>query len=121
MELNASAEEISRLQRCINDLVSLLALPTVWIGSEPCRILEILLDSLRPMLCADFICVRVIDPVSNAPVQVMRVAPSCELEPHEIREMLSDWLEGDGQKRLPPTRKRFGDKGVTILAVPLQL
>jgi len=121
MELNASAEEISRLQLCINDLVSLLALPAVWSGSEPSRILEILLDSLRPMLSLDFICGRVRDPLSNAPVEIMRFAPSCDLEPHEIREMLSDWFESDGQKWLSATRKRFGDKAITIFPVPLEL
>jgi hypothetical protein len=87
------AVEITRLQRCINDLVSLLALPAVWSGSEPSRILETLLDSLLPMLSLDFICGRVKDPVSNTPVEVMRVAASCDLKPHEIRELLSDWLE----------------------------
>jgi PAS domain S-box-containing protein len=121
MELNASAEEISRLQRCINDLVSLLALPAVWSGSEPSRILEILFDSLLPTLSLDFICGRLQDPVSNAPVEVMRVARSCDLEPHEIREMLSDWFEGDGQKRPPATRKQFGDHGIAIFPVELEL
>ena len=121
MELHASAEEISRLQRCINDLVSLLGLPAVWRGSAPSRILEILLDLLRPMLSLDFICGRVRDPVSNAPVEVMRFAPSCDLEPHEIHEMLSDWFEGDGQKWLSATRRRLGDKAITIFPVPLEL
>ena len=70
LELKASAEEISRLQRCINDLVSLLALPAVWSGSEPSRIFEILLDALLPMVYLDVICGRVEDPVSNAPIEV---------------------------------------------------
>ena len=34
------AEEIKRLRRCINDLVSVLALPATWTGSEPSRIVE---------------------------------------------------------------------------------
>jgi PAS domain S-box-containing protein len=121
MELNASVEEISRLNRCINDLVSLLALPAIWSGREPSRILEILLDSLLPMHSLDFIFACVKDPISNTPVEVMRVAPSCDLSPHEIREMLRDWLEGDGQKWLSTTPKRFGDKGITIFPVPLEV
>src|SRR5215472_15747720 len=112
LELNASAEETSRLQRCINDLVSWLALPTVWSGSEPSRILEILLDALLPMVDLDFICGRVRDPVSNAPIEVIRVAPSCNLTPDEISEVLSDWFEGDGQNSLAPTRTRFDYKGI---------
>jgi PAS domain S-box-containing protein len=121
MELNGSAEEIIRLQRCINDLVSLLALPVVWSGSEPSRILEILFDSLLPTLSLDFICGRLQDPISNTPIEVMRVARSCDLEPHEIREMLSDWFERDGQKRLPVTRNQFGDQRIAIFPVELEL
>lgn len=121
MEFNASAEEISSLQRCINDLVSLLALPAVWSGKEPSRILEILLDSLLPMHSLDFIFGCVKDPISNTPVEVMRVAPSCDLNPHEIRAMLRDCLEGVGQKWLPTKPKRFGDKGITIFPVPLEV
>jgi hypothetical protein len=49
LDLNTSAEEISRIQRCISDLISLLALPAVWSGREPSRILEILLDALLLM------------------------------------------------------------------------
>ncbi len=72
MELNASDEEISRLQRCINDLVSLLALPTVRRGSEQSRMLESLFDALLPMLSLDFICGRLQDAISNTPVAVLR-------------------------------------------------
>jgi len=121
MELTASAEEISRLQRCVNDLVSLLALPAVWSGSAPSRILEIVLDALLPMLSLDFICGRVTEPISNTPVEVMRLAPSCDLNPHELREMLGGWFEGNGQKLLPTTPKRFEDKGITIFPVPLEV
>jgi len=121
LELNASAEEINRLQHCINDLVSLLGLPAVWSGSEPSRILEILLDALLPMLCLDFISGRVKYAVTHTPIGVIRVARSCKLKPHEIREMLNAWFEADGQKSLPATRKRFGDKGIAIFPVPLNV
>ncbi len=120
LELNDSAEEANRLQRCINDLVALLALPAVWSGSEPSRILEILLDALLPMVALDLICARVTPPVVNAPVEVIRVAPPCDLKPHEIRQMLSDGIDGDGQKSLQSTRKRFADKGISIFPVPLE-
>jgi PAS domain S-box-containing protein len=121
MELNASAEEISRLQRCINNLLSLLALPTAWSGSEPSRILESLFDALLPLLSLDFISGRLQDPVSNTPVAVLRLARSCDLEPHEIHQGLSDCFEGDGQKCLSVTRKQFGDKSIAVLPVPLEL
>ena len=55
------ALEIKRLQRCINDLVSLLALPAVWSGSETSQIGQILLDALLRMLNLDLIYARMND------------------------------------------------------------
>ena len=48
------AQEIKRLQRYINDLVSLLALPAIWRGTDPSQIVEMLLDVLlRSLASAD--------------------------------------------------------------------
>ena len=44
------AEEIKRLRRCINDLVSVLSLPAAWTGSEASRIVGNLLEALVNML-----------------------------------------------------------------------
>ncbi len=54
-----AASELRRLQRCMNDLVSVLALPAVWSVSEPSRILETFLDALLAMLDLDFLYARV--------------------------------------------------------------
>jgi hypothetical protein len=48
--------EIKRLQHCINDLVSLLALPAIWSGNQPSQILEMLIEALLGMLSLDFVC-----------------------------------------------------------------
>ena len=81
-----AGEQIKRLQRCINDLVSVLALPAMWSGGEPAQIVDSLLDALLGMLQLDFVYVRVNDPVGGAPIEVARVAPSQNLmpQPHEI-------------------------------------
>jgi hypothetical protein len=52
------ATEIRRLQRCMNHLVSVLALPAVWSVSEPTRILDTFLDALLAMLDLDFLYAR---------------------------------------------------------------
>ena len=39
-------EESRRLQRCINDLIGLLALPAVWGDSDPSRIVRTSIDAL---------------------------------------------------------------------------
>jgi hypothetical protein len=45
-QIEDPALEIKRLQRCMNDLVSLLALPAIWRGSGPSQIVQTLLDVL---------------------------------------------------------------------------
>ena len=119
LQLNTSAEEVSRLQRCNNDLVALLGLPAVWSGSEPLQIVEILLDVLLRMLRLDFICARVKNPVADTPIEVARVASSCTLNAKEIPDILSDWFKGDSHESLASMRNRFGDKHISILPVPL--
>jgi len=48
-------EEIKRLQRCVNDLVSILALPAMWTGGDPAHICQTLIDSLASILTLDFV------------------------------------------------------------------
>ena len=52
------SEGIRRLQGCINDLVSLLALPAMWRGRGPPQVVDTLLDALLSMLRLDFAYVR---------------------------------------------------------------
>ena len=52
-------EEIKDLRRCLNDLVSVLALPAMWSGREPSHVVHTLLDSLLGMLHLDFVYARV--------------------------------------------------------------
>ena len=63
MQPEHPAEEIKRLQRCINDLVSVLALPAIWSGGDPSQIARTLLDVLLGMLHLDLVYVRLNDPV----------------------------------------------------------
>jgi len=119
LQLNASAEDINRLQGCIDDLVALLALPAVWSGREPAEIVETLLDVLLRMLRMDLIYARVKDPVAEAPIEAIRVAPSCILSQHEISVMLRDWFDGHGQESVASARNRLGDKDISIMPVPL--
>ena len=115
------AQEIKRLQRCINDLVSLLALPAIWSGNEPSQIVQILLDALLRMLNLDFICARLKDPIDAGLLEILRVSDSCKLRipPQDISRALNRWF--DGQKSLPAIRHRLGDEDISIFPVPLGL
>jgi PAS domain S-box-containing protein len=116
-----SAEDIKRLQRCINDLISLLALPAIWSGNEPTQIVHMLLDALLRMLRLDFAYARLKDPVTRAPLEILRVADSCKLKvpPQNIGEMLSKWLEREENISLPPAQNRFEEEDTSIFPVPL--
>ena len=120
-QVKDSAQEVKRLQRCINDLVSLLALPAVWSGNEPSQIVQILLDTLLRMLDLDFICARLKDPIDAGLLEILRVSDSCKLRipQQDIMRALNRWFGVDGQKSLPAIRHRFGDQDISIFPVPL--
>ena len=120
VQLEDPRQEIKRLERCINNLVSLFALPAVWGVSEPSQMVQVLCDALLPMLSLDFVYARLEQPFA-APAEVLRIADWCQLklQAQDVREMLSDWLGGDEQKSLSPVRNRFGEMDISIFPVPL--
>jgi signal transduction histidine kinase len=120
-QLEHPAEEIKRLQRCMNDLLSVLALPAMWSGAEPAQIVSTLLDALIGMLRLDLVYVRLKDPMGDAPIEMVRLAQSRELttRPQDIGEMLNHWLGDDPQKWPPLVRNRIGDEDISI--APLRL
>ena len=95
MQLEEPGEAIKRLQRCINDVVSLLALPAIWSGGDPSRIARTLLDVLASMLHLDLVYVRLNDPSGEAPIEMVRVGQSQTrmLRPEQIGADIGRWLE----------------------------
>jgi PAS domain S-box-containing protein len=121
VQIEHPADEIKRLQRCMNDLVSLLALPAMWSGSKPCDIVHTLLDSLLRMLDLDFVYVSLTNLVDAAPSETVRVAQSQEqmFRPRELCTFLNRWLGHDPQKRYLQERSHFGDEEVSLVSWPL--
>src|SRR5208337_4045165 len=137
------AEEIRRLQRCINDLVSLFALPAMWSGGEPSQIVDTLLDALLRMLQLDLVYVRLRDSGGQAPIEMVRFAPSQErtaqertaqertaqertaqertAQPHEIGEVLKHWLGANPQEWPPLMRNPIGGRDLSIVPLGLGL
>ncbi len=117
--------EVKHLQRCINDLVSLLALPAIWSGSDPSQVLHTLLDALMRMLRLDLVSVRLTDPVGEAPVEIVRLAKLQRQRPmpsaHEICEALSQCSKNDSRKWPPLLRNLMGEGDVSIVPLPLGL
>jgi PAS domain S-box-containing protein len=115
--------EVKHLQRCINDLVSLLALPAIWSGGDPSQVLDTFLDALMRMLRLDLVSVRLTDPVGEAPVEIVRFAELRRPMPsaHEICEALSQCFKNDSRKWPPLLRNLMGEGDVSIVPLPLGL
>jgi PAS domain S-box-containing protein len=126
VQLEHPADEIKRLQRCMNDLVSLLALPAMWSGSESCDIVHTLLDSLLRMLDLDFVYVSLTNLVDAAPSETLRVAQLQEhqsheqmFQPSEVCTFLNGWLGDDTQQRYIQERSHIGGEEVSLVSWPL--
>jgi len=116
-------EEIKRLQRCINDLVSLFALPAMWSGAEPSQIVHSSLDALLRMLQLDLVYVRLKDRGAPAPVEMARFAqsqPQSE-RPREIGEIFKYWLEADPLEWPPRIPNPVGRGDLSIVPLGLGL
>ena len=116
VQLEDSGQEIKRLQRCMNDLVSLLALPAIWCGSEPLQIVQTLLDVLLNMLGLDFAYGRLSESFAATPVEILRTAEHSKinLPAQELRSMLGHALAAYTQESLAQIKSRLGLDNISI-------
>src|SRR5258708_18542459 len=96
-------EEIKRLQRCVNDLVSILALPAMWTGGDPSHIGHTLIDSLASMLTLDLVYVRLNDEVGGR-IEMVRGARLAMPPAEEIGANLGHWFGDNPETWLPVVR-----------------
>jgi PAS domain S-box-containing protein len=118
----SSAEEVKGLRRCINDLVSILALPATWTGSQRSRIVEDLLDALLSMLGLDFAYAQLRDPTDQR-LELMRTSPAWEATPlaQEIGQKLQAWLEKGSQTWPHVGRTTFEGQELSVASLLLGL
>jgi PAS domain S-box-containing protein len=87
------AQEISRLRRCMNDLVSVLAMPAIWTGRDFSTVVTTLLEVLVGMLDLDFAYARASDGTGGPPKQWIRVGYGRRDPPaDEIGRILEPYL-----------------------------
>jgi PAS domain S-box-containing protein len=89
--------EIKRLQSCINDLISVLALPAIWTGSESSYILGTLLDVLVTMLRLDFAYARLSEKSDGLPIELVRVGDRrhSSIQPRQLGQALDHRVSND--------------------------
>jgi PAS domain S-box-containing protein len=116
-------EEVKDLQRCVNDLVSVLALPAMWSGGEPSQIVHTLLDALLRVLQLDLVYVRLKETGGQPPIEMVRFAQLQKQlnPPHEIDDVLKQWLGTDPQEWPPLKRCPLGDRDISIVPLGLGL
>jgi PAS domain S-box-containing protein len=122
-KVEEAANEIKRLKTCINNLISVQALPAIWSGGQPSQIVSALLDMLLEMLSLDFAYARLKDSTGGAPLEMVRLAQDQNLtaQPQMIGRALDSWL-GDFSRTSPLlVRNPIGDGDVSVLLLRLGL
>jgi len=119
-----TGDEIKRLQSCINDLISVLALPAIWSGSESSQIVGTLLDALLAMLRLDFTYARLSNSSDGPPIEVVRLGhrqhPS--VQPQQVGQALGRWLTGDqaASRFVVPDPAGEGEVSIASFSLGLQ-
>ena len=112
---------MKRLKRCINDVVSVVALPAMWAGSEPSPIVRTLVDVLLSVLDLDLVYALLKGANGELPIEMVRVSSVWEAapQPQEIGAVLHKWLGDNPQEWPAVVRKPFRGRDISI--VPLRL
>jgi PAS domain S-box-containing protein len=123
MAFSDSAEELKYLQRCMSDLVSVLALPAVWSGQEPHQVMTTFHDALVATLNLDFLYTRVRIEAGGKPVEVLRTAPhyATSQDADKIGQALDERFGDDPRKWPIEVRSRLGGREASVLSMRLGL
>jgi PAS domain S-box-containing protein len=95
--MEQTTDEIKRLQGCINDLISIQALPAIWSGQASSQIAGTLLDVLVRILRLDFAYVWLTTSIHGSPIEIIRLAQrrTPEVQAAEVGRAFAGWLTGD--------------------------
>jgi hypothetical protein len=121
--VESAADEAARLRRCLNDFVSVMALPALWAGGEPPQIVSTLLDALLGMLRLAFVFVRLNDPEGGPSIEMMRVAESLEgtVRVRERGDAIDSSLRDAPLKWPPRARVSIGSVNMSVACARLGL
>ena len=122
-KVEQASDEIKRLKACINNLISVQALPAIWSGGQPSQIVSASLDVLLKMLSLDFAYARLKDSTGGASLELVRLAQDQNLnaQPQVIGRALDPWL-GDFPHISPSlVRNPIGDGDISVLLLRLGL
>src|SRR6266404_3450869 len=123
-EMEQAASEVKRLKACINNLISVQALPAIWSGGQPSQIVSALLDMLPTMLDLDFAYARLKNSAGGLPLEMVRPAQDRNLTnaPQMIGRALDSWLSDfpHTSRLLVPNPMGDGDISVVLVRLGIQ-
>ena len=92
--MDSSPQETKLLRSCINDLISVLALPDTWSGGDSSQIVTTLLDAVVRMLRLDFAYARFLPKGNGSATEVLRLAKSqtTSVRPEDVGLAFKDSL-----------------------------
>ena len=124
---NAPAiDEIKRLNGCINNLTTILALPAIWIGSDSSQIVSTLLEALVGILRLDFAFARFGKKNHDEPSrEMLRLASSQQqsaiLQTKEVSRALDRWITRDAPFSSFVVPNPIGEGSTTVALLRLGL
>jgi signal transduction histidine kinase len=117
-----AVDEITGLQGCLNDLMSIQALPATWSGLGTAEIINTLLDALIRLLHLDFACARVNSSVDGPRFDAVRLPPTYGPgHPLQHRRTLEAWLQEHLYTEAVLTSNPIGSGDVRIARMRLGL
>jgi PAS domain S-box-containing protein len=116
-------KSVRNLQCCINDLVSVLALPASWGGGDPARIASTVAETLLGMLDLDLVYVRLNESSSSETIEIIRAArwrsPAPQLS--VLQSKFGQRWRDQPRHWQAVSRAFLGEEEITILTLPLGL
>ncbi|MGC4053515.1 MAG: PAS domain-containing protein [Paludibaculum sp.] len=106
--------EVVRLRRCLNDLIGIMALPTLWASGEPEQIANILLDALFSMQPLAFAFVRLDDPDGGPATELVRLTEPLDtmIDTEDAAELVKGAWSASAPNSVPPPQLSI--KGVNV-------
>jgi len=124
IETTTLADEVKDLKSCLNDLITVMALPALWQGGGARRIIGALLDVLMGMLRPELVYAEWKDPAGGGRVRLVRVAgsPGPSAPSELITQAIRSVLQGETIPVSQIMRNPFdgGELNCTVLSLRLK-
>ncbi len=116
-------QDVQKLHGCINDLISLMAMPAIWNGNDITKVAKTLLDVLLRILGLEFAYLRLKGDAQSPTTEICRIAkaPSSDKSESDITKILSSWLDNVNATETVSLPNPIGSGEIYAIHEPLGL